>query len=92
MDAVITTNTVIANEANTVIASEAKQSPACVGAISPGDCFASLAMTVEFARNDSGRSGLEAPEPEHQAHASRPQAAAPVCLGTACHGVEFAGR
>ncbi|MGA3399114.1 MAG: hypothetical protein ABSC95_07830 [Acetobacteraceae bacterium] len=30
-----------------VIASEAKQSPACAGAISRGDCFAALATTVE---------------------------------------------
>ncbi len=30
----------------TVIASEAKQSHACIGAISPRDCFASLAMTA----------------------------------------------
>jgi hypothetical protein len=29
-----------------VIASEAKQNPPCIGATYPGDCFASLAMTV----------------------------------------------
>jgi len=29
-----------------VIASGAKQSPGCIGAITPGDCFASLAMTA----------------------------------------------